>query len=710
MTNRTPKNQASRAPQSFWRHPLWGRPAIGIAVFAAASAALLVAELTGCRQSPSPGTSDHQAAFRRLDRGESLLKAAAAQLNDLPAGADTQLRPPVVILDSTKSSDGNDVLATFTRNARDPAGRINYVTVPVDNARFGTLGVRSGDILKYYILEDETVDPESRAIGFTRRVAMEFIVAQVLDDNKSLLVEGGLNTEITTPEKMEIWRYTDERLPEINRQLRLYRDRRLPPLGWEPSPDAKTLAQVVVWLNQWLRQSEPKSDWRLDPLLETVDAQLRADELLAPHISSEALERSSFEEHEGRLLQEAVWLRDIARWARGDGFDNLQRATALFDWTIRNVQLEPDDQARAHRPWQVLLYGRGTAEQRAWVFALLARQLDLDVVVLALPATAQQDGETPTATNDAKFWLPALLDNGELYLFDTRLGLPLPGRRGSGVATLKQVQDDGSLLRQLDLDGQPYPVTSAALEEVVAYIVADPFDLTRRARQLEAKLTGDDRLALSAVPSLLAARLKELPQIEHVQLWPLPFETLREQLTLENTRRNPARLHEVLAFEPFAVRPFLWKARTRHFQGRRQVQEETSAVTTDEPVDDHREAARLYTSKSVRPSDRQIEKATSDDRRRVDNTAKLNATYWVGLMSYDDGKFDVAAHWFAHPELQDPASPWSSGARYNLARTYEAQGKLEEAAELLEEDGSPQSHGNRLRARRLRSQTKEAPE
>lgn len=671
---------------------------------ACAGAMLVVAALGGCK--PAETTTAHQSRQERLrgaERDEALLTAAAGQLVDLPSGVDTELRQPILVLDSTKSSDGNDVLAICTKNPNVPDAPFNLVTVPEANSRFRGLGVRSGDILKYYVREDETVDEESRQRGLTRHVAMELIVAQVLDDH-TLLIESGLNAKVTLPAKIEIWRYVDDRLVEIRDQLRLYIERRLPPLGWQPSPDEKVLAQIVAWLNQWLRQSDPKTDWRQDPLLDTLDAQLRADARLAPYISAESLAAPSFPPYDGRLLQEAVWLRDISRWARGDSFENLARAQALFDWTVRNVQLEADEQGVAHRPWEVLLYGHGTAEQRAWVFAGLARQLGLDVVMLALPPPTKVANRE--AAGDATFWLPALLDDGQLYLFDTRLGLPLPGPDHQGVATLKQVQEDDALLRQLDLEDAPYPVTAERLKQVVAYVVADPFELTRRSRQLEAKLTGDDRLSLAASPSALAERLKSLPGITEVRLWDLPFRTLRDQLSLGKS----ARLREALAFEPFSSRPVLWKARTRHFQGRRQTEDESLGPRAEQVINDHREAAQLYTSNSVRPTDREIEQDTSDDKRRVDTTAKRNAGYWVGLMSYDDGKYDIAAHWLGRPELATAGSPWSAGARYNLARAYEAQGQLNEAAALLEQDTSPQRHGNQLRGRWLKSRVKESAE
>jgi hypothetical protein len=204
-------------------------------------------------------------------------------------------------------------------------------------------------------------------------------------------------------------------------------------------------------------------------------------------------------------------------------------------------------------------------------------------------------------------------------------------------------------------------------------------------------------LALSARASELAGRLKSVSELKNVRIWDVPFRTLAGQLNLGRSARHEA----ALAFEPFAWRPVLWKARARHFQGRKQVAEEGKRQDAEELIDDHREAARLYMHKSIRPTDRQIATSTAEERR-IRETAKLDATYWLGLSSYDDGKYEVAEHWLGRDELATADSPWSVGARYNLARTFEAQEKLAEAAALLEQDKSPQQHGNKLRAKWLR--------
>src|SRR5690606_32524349 len=109
------------------------------------------------------------------------------------------------------------------------------------------------------------------------------------------------------------------------------------------------------------------------------------------------------------------------------------------DWTIRNIQLD-DEPSRIISATsekgvpmtmrEVLLFGHGDYLHRAAVFMLLARQANLPVVLLALPDSRRDDGLRP--------WVTALLVDDDLYLFDTELGLPIPGPDGKGVATLAQ--------------------------------------------------------------------------------------------------------------------------------------------------------------------------------------------------------------------------------------------------------------------------------
>lgn len=649
---------------------------------------LLATTIVGCQPTPvapKKAGKGSTAAPRRNERADVLFTTVVEQLRNLPSYVDVDLRPPTVVLDAKTSADGQDVMAVCGMAPNVEEGPINCITTTTHNGRFRSLGVKPGDMLKYFVLYDE----ESEETGISQIESLDLTVAQVLDDN-TLLFEGTLGIPITEPAKIEIWRYSDERLEDIARAIATYERFRQPVFDWEPSPDNRVLKQITERLNQWMRLTQPKVKWTADPLVASIDPELANDDRLAPLITPQALADNAVQPHEGRLLQEAVWFRDIGRWAQGDSFDEVARATSLFDWIVRNVQLDVDTAARPYRPWETLVYGHGTAKQRAWLFALMARQLGLDVVILEI---------SNGAADAPQFWLPALLHDGRLYLFDTRLGLPVAGKDGKGVATLADLQADATLLRKLDLEDTQYPVTEEQLKNVTAAVVADPFDLSRRAAVIESKLSGDDRLALTVNPSAIADKLKSVPGIASVKLWDFPFRTVRDQLRVPiETRRELA-----MEFEPFAWRPTLWKARALHFQGHAKGDIDSTTADPSEVVNDHREAIGIYMSPEVRPPERLLKSLGSEPKIKVYSAAKDAASQWVGLLLFDEGKYASAEDWFSDPRLRSKASgPWDGGTRYNLGRTLEAQGKTDEAIKVFEADNSPQRHGNRLRARALK--------
>ena len=140
----------------------------------------------------------------------------------------------------------------------------------------------------------------------------------------------------------------------------------------------------------------------------------------------------------------------------------LGAAYRLFDWTVRNVQLDPvsrdfrdivatppvDNGAKSptplgyaprfgvpgpgyrFSPQQLLLYGHGDFWQRSWLFMLLARQQGIDVAMLAIPGSP---GQQPRP------WCTAVLIDDRLFLFDSRLGLVIPQADKRGVVELADV-------------------------------------------------------------------------------------------------------------------------------------------------------------------------------------------------------------------------------------------------------------------------------
>ncbi len=314
------------------------------------------------------------------------------------------------------------------------------------------------------------------------------------------------------------------------------------------------LEQIVDRLNQWSRSQEIEVSWKADPLIATLP------KAFADGSWFDRLEDKSYShDFDGDFLKEATWLRDIAnKVVKREDSPAVAQAEALFDWTIRNIQLVDESlvkdeavrrQLARRLPADVLLQGSGTAIQRAWVFMLLGRQRDLDIVMLAV-ADPDHPGQT-------RPWLPALDHEGQLYLFDTSLGLPIPGPGGKGIATLAQAADDESVLNRLDLDeSHHYPFKAAEAKQVTAYIEASPDYLSRRMKALQSQLAGDERVKLTVSPEQIAERLKGIAHVApDVKLWPVPYETLALRQRDEDGSSVTRNLKDRLAAEmaPFKI-------------------------------------------------------------------------------------------------------------------------------------------------------------
>ncbi len=677
-------------------------------------AALLIT-IVGCGPDVAPTMRTSRS---RGNNADVYLRSVADTLNDLPNALDLELLPAQAILTASSSTDGKEVRAICIQNPRTPDGTFSYLQAVDGNANFATLDVKPGDIVRYYV----NIDEEAAQQNIEDRKALELRVRRLdtADPENALIIDGGLTGPALEPQRIEIWRYSDKRMKVVRDMLGRYVTHRRPVSGWEPSADLSALRQIVERTNQWLRNLPPGKDgWKVEPLLAAVPATVPLPEkpktpaeikavaaakaAMAAAVAPDQLRDGIFSDADARELEQAVWCRDIAQWARSEAASDLDAATALFDWTVRNIQLDrPADATMIHHPWQALAYGHGTAAHRAWVFAELCRQQGIDAVILQPSSDPERAGASPPPAAAAPLLVAALLDEGKsLYVYDPELGLPLPGET-TDVGTLAELAAKPELLRQLDIGDRKYPLASDQLEKVVALIIASPLQLAHRTARLEAGLEGEDFVRLTAEVRRQAGELKNVEHVAEVKLWAQPVAALADEAMIKISQRQRAREE----FEPFADRPLLWKARVMHFQGNKEIR----MAERDDPLaaarEGHQDALRLYQDRTVRPSDAQLEKL-EPAKQKVYGAGKAAASYWVGLLSYDRGNLDVAASWLGGRSLEkEPTGKWANGARYNLARTYEAQKLLDQAIKLLEggPDDAPQRHGNLLRAKRLAEQ------
>ena len=282
------------------------------------------------------------------------------------------------------------------------------------------------------------------------------------------------------------------------------------------SGDAAACDGALQLVNAHLaRQSVP------NPVLDP-----KVKELIGPDPSEAAeLESATFTPLDARYLEECLLLRDAA-WALGVTGDAahrgkvaaLDRAASAFAWVTRQVVLVGVNEETVP-PAYLLRRGEGDATERALAFLALLSQLnapgdDANALRGCLVLLPDQGGKS------ANLWACGIAVGAgtELYLFDPRAGLPLPGPGGKGVATLADAARNPVVLAQLDAPGGPaYDVKSEQAKAAQLWCVPSLSSLAPRMQNLErllgpglavrlsADLSGDvDRLtraARAAVPN-----------------------------------------------------------------------------------------------------------------------------------------------------------------------------------------------------------------
>lgn len=491
---------------------------------------------------------------------------------------------------------------------------------------------------------------------------------------------------------------------------------------FENFENAGVLAHTRNLLNQWSQREKSEVTWKQDPLLESLPEGLKTLSIAT------SLDRQGYSLADSQFIETCVWLRDIARrvarQSKASQFDELAIAQALFDWTVRNIQRDDAAESRPIRfPGEILLSGRGSALERAWIFILLARQQQIDAVMLA-------ERDDAGALN---VWVPAVLVSGELYLLEPQLGLPIPaasganllrpqqGKPSDSIASIKQVLADQKRLRALDVDAEhPYPRKADDLRNLVALIEASPQYLARRMKRIEEKLTGEQQVVLTTDASALAEKLRKTAGIKGVSLWPLPFEVWRDREDPESPASHKA-TQQLALLQPSA-RVSLWKPRVMQLKGKFDAEGGAKQLylahrLSNQQLEQIRRYPQLLKGKDERlpgepmvGDEKQVTLAELEARRAMLETAKSYTTYWLGLIAYEEGDYSSARNFFGKRTLDlDPNGPWTGGATYNLARTEEATGNVAKAIELYRGDTSAQSHGNQLRAKWLAESAGQTP-
>jgi hypothetical protein len=306
---------------------------------------------------------------------------------------------------------------------------------------------------------------------------------------------------------------------------------------------------MVDTLNNWFTQCVDQTA----AIVDQEDQELR-EQLLTPDGFSHS-RVARFQLRDAEHVRNSLLAANIVERVTADLRTDQQRALALFYYVVRTVDLLPEDSPDLRlTPYESLVLGIGTAADRGWTYALLMRQLRLDVVMIQ-----------PRGRPETTYWLLGAVMPGEgVLLLDPRMGLPIspasdveppPSPLPEQAATLREVRENEQLLRQYDRQDRKYPLTAEDLRTVDVYAIGTSSTFAPRLGRLQAAfpeagelydgLASNELREVGLLERLRTAGENGLWSHEQVHVWPYPQRFWLE--TTEQTDEQKQRLANMQA-------------------------------------------------------------------------------------------------------------------------------------------------------------------
>lgn len=456
------------------------------------------------------------------------------------------------------------------------------------------------------------------------------------------------------------------------------------------SADSKT---AVAQLNDWLERCPGKS---------TNGAALGADieELLKPVLTPPQLNKLSsgrFVNRDGDHIRNCLLHKVLANLDYESAETALGRTVQIFHYLTRNIAVAADPgKTLPLPPYDILLLGRGTAKDIAWVFADILRQLKIDTVILSPSGSVGVETVSPATP---KRWLVGVLLDGQVYLFDPQIGSPIPSPLDTGEtptvqrpATLAEVLIDDEILRRLDISSeQPYPLCADDLRQLRVDVIGTTSFWSSSMQRLQAVLSGNwsavvyDGLQDSTDAVGLIARVADFGdqywRKDDVAVWQYPESQLKAFDVLDETGRQLLALWQLPLGAPVAVG---YNPQTRQVTigqpENRQLKTRTIYL-----LGDYRTAIGNFLKTRIRvrvnpqltvPPEIQLMHTRADD----------NASFWVGLCQFEQGNYGSATSTFRdylRRYAEQPKAAWLSHCRIMLALSLAESGDVSAAVDEL---------------------------
>lgn len=392
-----------------------------------------------------------------------------------------------------------------------------------------------------------------------------------------------------------------------------------------------------------------------------------------------------FSSRDAAHIRNALLYRAAAVALTRDYPNDRQRAIAAFDLVVRHISLmstfvEPTPLGS----FEVLLSGRGTADDRIWLFAEILRQLRIDCVVLETSAAGADATEAATL-------VAAIVDDEGVLLFDPGLGLAIPapgddsGALPMSVVSFREALENDQVFRQFDIpDGPRYPWTSDALRQVKARFVLDSSYAAPRMLSLQAALPAEYTAILFDGPPpssekasldarIAAAGADGLWDAQSVSAWQYPERQMQAFFDAGGEASQDARNRMSTLYGP------------RLFE-RQEVEQGQSVVEVDVAVESKRplRVVRVQHLRGEVPDALKGYGVIRSAPLEAGNAeVHQDAIHWIAVCQQELGRYGAAIDNLTLLLRDYPNGLWSRSARRTMAYCEALRNQPQQAVEML---------------------------
>ncbi len=424
------------------------------------------------------------------------------------------------------------------------------------------------------------------------------------------------------------------------------------------------------------------------------------------------LRSDKYDERDAVHIRDGLLIQAMAKSLAARRNDELGRVQEVFQFVVRNIALRGDDDLELPlTTYLLLLTGRGSPEDRAWICASILKQLRIDCVIVRPAAESKPDDEA---------WLFGVILNDRVHLFDPRWGIAIPSSVDAAAtdlrpATLDEIVSHPEWLQSLSPRAdQPYVIEADSLKEPQVLPIVEANYWSRRLSRLEQVLPTEDACVLFdppvddlGRPGMVRRLQAACPtvKVDGLKPWPYP------ERQYEASRKVSQALVQQIAQTLVGFNaPISVNIDPQTNQPLKPVPERKMLkIRTDQLLGKFEDATQRYLS--IRHLEVEANPYWSPEIVQLHRLAAEDAIYWSGVSKFEAEEYDAAVEQLTgYLKRFNRKGRWTFAARSLLAECHARKARFAEAIAVIERTVAedPYRAANAIRVKRWKAHARQS--